>query len=143
MNPSPDQHDRRLAYALLRILLGVNIALHGIARLLGGPSHFESKIEAQFAHSPLPHPALVAFAVILPWVEAFLGFFLLLGLATRLALIGGSLLLILLTFGVCLVQDWSAAGTQLLYGIAYALLLFLRGYNGWSLDAWRERRSRS
>ena len=141
MNPSEEIDDRRLAYALLRVFLGVNIAIHGAIRLWAGPALFQSKLEAQFAHAPLPHAAVAAFALLLPWAEAILGLLVLLGAATRLALIGGALLMIVLTFGSGLVQDWSAAGIQLIYALAYALLLFLRSYNGWSIDAWRHRRT--
>jgi len=141
MTPAQELDDRRLAYALLRAFLGVNIAIHGVSRLWAGPAVFRSKIEAQFVHAPLPHAAVAAFALLLPWAEALLGLFILLGAATRLALIGGAILMIVLTFGSGLVQDWSAAGIQLTYAIAYALLLFLRSYNGWSIDAWRQRRS--
>jgi thiosulfate dehydrogenase [quinone] large subunit len=138
MTPAQELNDRRLAYALLRAFLGVNIAIHGVSRLWAGSALFQAKLEAQFAHAPLPHSALAAFALLLPWAEAILGLLVLLGAATRLALIGGALLMIALTFGSGLLQDWSAAGIQLTYAIAYALLLFLRSYNGWSIDAWRQ-----
>jgi thiosulfate dehydrogenase (quinone) large subunit len=141
MSPTQELEDRRIAYALLRAFLGVNIAIHGLSRLWAGPAVFQSKIEAQFAHAPLPHAAVAAFALLLPWAEAILGLLVLVGAATRLALIGGALLMIVLTFGSGLLQDWSAAGIQLTYAIAYALLLFLRTYNGWSIDAWRQSRS--
>lgn len=139
MNGSQQLRDRTIAYSLLRIFLGVNIALHGVSRLLD-PSKFQGAIAAQFAKSPLPHPAVLAFAIVMPWLEALLGFLVLFGLWTRLALIGGAALMIVLTFGSCLIQDWQIAGTQLLYQIAYSVLLFLRGYNHWSMDALLSRR---
>ncbi|MGB7171730.1 MAG: DoxX family protein [Acidobacteriaceae bacterium] len=141
MSPTQELDDRRIAYALLRVFLGVNIAIHGVSRLSAGPAVFQGKIDAQFAHAPLPHAAVAAFALLLPWAETIVGLFVLLGAATRLALIGGALLMIVLTFGSGLVQDWPVAGIQLTYAIAYALLLFLRSYNGWSIDAWRQSRS--
>lgn len=130
-----ESRDARAAYALLRLFFGVNIAMHGISRLLAGPAMFQGKLEAQFAHSPLPHAGVVAFGLILPWVEAVLGLCLLLGFRTRLALIGGGLLMVVLTFGSSLLQDWQIAGVQLIYAIAYAALLFLRRWNGYSLDS--------
>jgi thiosulfate dehydrogenase (quinone) large subunit len=133
-------HDRTIAYALLRILLGVNIALHGISRLLN-PSKFQGMVEAQFAHAPLPHPAVAAFAVVLPWAESLVGLLILAGLWTRLALIAGASLIIILTFGSSILQDWQIAGIQLLYEIAYFILLSLRSYNHWSADALLRRTS--
>jgi thiosulfate dehydrogenase (quinone) large subunit len=53
---------------------------------------------------------------------------------TRFSLIGGAMIMIALTVGSCLIQDWQAAGLQLFYQIAYSALLFLRRYNNWSAD---------
>jgi len=130
-----DRRDRRLAYALLRILVGINLIMHGVSRMLMGPSVFAEKLTAQFGHSPLPLRGAWAFGMVLPAIEALLGMLLLLGLRTRAALVASLFLMMLLTLGVALVQDWSAAGLQLTYGLVLAALLFLSRYNGWSLDA--------
>ena len=42
--------------------------------------------------------------------------------------------MLVLTFGSSLVQDWAAAGTQLMYALVFSALLFLRRYNSWSVD---------
>jgi thiosulfate dehydrogenase (quinone) large subunit len=134
--------DRTIAYALLRVFLGANLALHGVSRLLG-PSKFEASIEAQFAHSLLPHPTVVALALLLPWAESLIGSLILVGLWTGVALAAGALLMIVLTIGSCLIQDWPAAAMQLLYQMAYFILLFLHGFNHWSADSLVHRRFRS
>jgi thiosulfate dehydrogenase [quinone] large subunit len=141
MTETEELKDRYTAYALLRIILGVNILMHGVSRLLAGSSVFVAKITTQFAHTSLPHWSLIAFAMLLPWVEALLGLLLLLGLRTRSALIAGSLLMLVLTFGSSLVQDWGIAGLQLTYAIAYFGLLFLLNYNRYSLDGAFAKRS--
>lgn len=138
MNERQEARDRVLAYALLRAFLGVNIALHGLSRLFD-PAKFQAGIEAEFAHSPLPHGAVAAFTAVLPWVEALIGLLLVVGWQTRRVLIAGALVMIALTFGTCLVQQWEVAGLQLIYAIAYSLLLFLYEYNGWSVDGWMRR----
>ena len=142
MNENHELLDRTIAYTLFRIFLGVNIAVHGISRLLD-PSKFQGTIEAQFAHSPLPHPALAAFALALPWAESVIGLLMIVGLWTRLALTTGASVMIALTFGSCLIQDWQVAGIQLIYQIAYFLLLFLGNLNHWSADAFFGRGMRS
>jgi thiosulfate dehydrogenase [quinone] large subunit len=43
--------------------------------------------------------------------------------------------MVVLTFGSSLVQDWSAAGAQLMYALVLSTLLFLHRYDGWSVDA--------
>ncbi len=131
--------DERLAYALLRIVAGTNLMMHGVSRMIAGPGEFAAKLVTQFTHAPLPPWSVWAFGLVLPPMEGLLGLLLLIGLRTRATLVAATLLLLVLTFGSSLVQDWSAAGTQLTYAAVYAALLFLRRHNSWSADAWMQR----
>jgi thiosulfate dehydrogenase [quinone] large subunit len=132
--------DHRIAYAMLRLVVGVNLMMHGVSRIIAGTSAFAAKLVMQFEHTPMPAWSVWGFALMLPSLETLLGALILIGLRTRATLIAASLLIVILTFGSALVQDWSAAGTQLLYAAVYAALLFLIRYNGWSIDAWMKRR---
>lgn len=134
MEAALGNEDQRLAYALLRIVVGLNLMMHGISRMLIGPGVFASKLVGQFAHAPLPVWSIWSFGMVLPAIEALLGLLLLIGLRTRAALVAGSLLIMVLTFGSALVQDWPATGLQLTYALVYSVLLFLLRYNGWSVD---------
>jgi len=134
-----DIRERRTAYALLRLAVGVNLTMHGISRMISGPGEFAAKLVIQFTHAPLPAWSVWVFALMLPSIETILGLLILLGVRTRAALIAAVLLIALLTFGSALVQDWNSAGIQLTYAMAYSALLFLRRYNGWSVDAWMQR----
>jgi len=136
----PNDRDKMTAYALLRVTLGANIAMHGFSRLIAGSADFANKLVTQFSHAPLPPSLVSLFGRNLPWLEGFFGLILIIGLRTRAALIGGALLIVVLTFGSSLIQDWQAAATQLLYAAVYAALLFLLRFNGWSIDALIERR---
>ncbi len=126
--------DEVIAYVLLRVVAGVNLLMHGVSRLLAGKDAFSAHLAEQFAHSPLSQPLVHAFGTALPAIEGLIGLLLLIGLKTRWALVAASLLMAVLTFGSSLVQDWAAAGTQLIYALVFAVLMFLRRYNGWSLD---------
>lgn len=126
--------DGEMAYLLLRVLLGLNIAMHGIARILAGPGHFAASLLPEFQKTPLPQWSVYGFGLALPWVEAIIGLLLLAGLQTRAALVSGLLVMVALTFGTALRQDWTIAGTQLLYGLAYAALLAFAGYDRYSVD---------
>lgn len=128
-------NDGVVAYTLLRLTLGTNIAMHGLSRLTAGPNAFADKLLKQFAPSSLPPILVHLFGQALPWVECLFGLLLLLGLRTRAALIGGASLILVLTFGSSLVQDWQAASIQLTYAAVYAALLGLLRFNRWSLDA--------
>lgn len=124
------QVDRHMAYALLRAIIGVNLAVHGISRLLAGPYAFAASLAGMF------HAAwsVMSFGLVLPWVEAALGLLILFGFATRFALIAASLTILVLTFGSTLRQDWESAGLQLIYAAIYASLLAFRRENAYSID---------
>lgn len=130
-----DSSDQRLAYALLRMVVGLNLMMHGVGRMIAGTDTFAAHLVGQFAHTPLPSWTIWGFGMVLPAIEALIGLLLLLGLRTRAALVAASLLIMVLTFGSGLAQNWAAAGLQLTYALVYSALLFLLRYNGWSLDA--------
>jgi thiosulfate dehydrogenase [quinone] large subunit len=127
--------DIALAYLMLRATIGVNIAIHGLSRLLAGPSGFAHSLVPLFQATPLPVWSVLGFGLALPWVEAAIGLLVLVGLRTRLALTGGALLILVLTFGTTLRQDWAGAGSQLIYAVIFAVLLAFRERNGYSLDS--------
>jgi len=134
--------DAVIAYAILRLSFGANIMLHGLSRLLAGPSGFLNYLNHYFEHAPLiPKGFLPVFGAVLPPVETVLGLLLLLGLFTRFALIAGGLVMAALVFGTNLAQDWSVAGLQLIYCFLYYYLLAHRSEkNLWSLDRWVRRK---
>jgi thiosulfate dehydrogenase (quinone) large subunit len=130
--------DALIAYAILRLSFGANILLHGLSRLLAGPSGFLAYLNHYFEHAPLiPKSFLPVFGAVLPPVETALGLLLLLGLFTRFALIAGALVMTALVFGTNLAQDWNVAGLQLIYCFLYYYLLAHRSEkNLFSLDRW-------
>lgn len=123
-----------LAYALLRLTLGVNIFGHGLSRILSGPATFASALTKQFESTPLPHFAVELFGYALPWLEASIGLLILAGALTRFALAAGALMIVVLTFGSTLLQDWQAAGLQLIYAVVYFVLLAAVQNNRLSVD---------
>lgn len=136
----PAGSDLSLAYALLRITMGTNITLHGISRILAGPASFVSSLVKQFESTLLPHFAVQGFAYALPWLETTIGLLLLFGALTRVALMAGALLIVLLTFGSALHQDWDIAGLQLIYALVYFVLISFSQYNSLSIDGLLSRR---
>jgi len=133
--------DFAIAYPLLRITLGINIALHGVSRILAGPATFVAGLTKQFANTGLPTFAVQGFGYTLPWLEASIGLLILFGAFTRVALIAGALLIAVLTFGSSLHQDWDVAGLQLIYAVVYFILIALRRFNWLSIDFLVGRRS--
>jgi thiosulfate dehydrogenase (quinone) large subunit len=132
--------DERLGYVLLRLALGVNLLMHGVSRILMGPGDFAFKLQTQFANSMLPAAGVRVFGILLPGVEALLGFLILIGLRTRVALVAASLLMMVLMFGAAMIQDWSATATQLVYAAIVSGLIVLQRFDGWSVDVWLRRK---
>jgi len=124
-----------IAYSILRVAFGANIFLHGLSRLLNGRAAFLAYLNHYFEHAHLiPTVMLPIFGAVLPWVETILGLLLLLGLATRIALIAGAIVMIVLVIGTNLAQDWEVAGLQLIYCFIYYYLLARIDLNAYSLD---------
>jgi thiosulfate dehydrogenase [quinone] large subunit len=131
--------DRRLAYLLLRLTLGINMLLHGAVRLpaLGA---FAAGMVQQFADTLLPAMAVRLFGLVLPFMETAIGLLLIVGLWTRWTLIAGGLLIAALVFGTALRSDWETLSIQMLYAIIYYLLLAERTSDYFSLDTVRTKR---
>jgi thiosulfate dehydrogenase (quinone) large subunit len=128
--------DRKLAYVVFRLTLGINLLIHGTSRIFGpGVEGFASKTMSEFAGSPLPLGPVHAFLTILPFAEFMLGALITVGLFTRWALTLGGLLITALIFGTALRNDWSTVGIQMIYSITYYILLLNHADNGFSLDA--------
>ena len=132
------QLDRRLAHGILRLALGVSMLMHGVVRVpnLAG---FADGIVTSFAETPLPALSVRLFALSLPFVEAGIGFLLVLGLFTRWALVAGGLVMTALVFGTALRSDWATVSIQMIYAAIYYLLLAGKIYNYFSLDTVRAK----
>jgi thiosulfate dehydrogenase [quinone] large subunit len=131
--------DGIIAYAILRLTMGINMALHGLTRIADGTGAYAAGLTTQFSDTILPAFSVTAFGYVLPWAEAVIGLLLMAGLATRAALIAGGLLMSVLTFGTVLRQEFATAGLQLTYSLAYFFLLTYCSRNGFSLDAMSAR----
>ena len=133
-NPVP--LDRCIAHALARFGFGVNIALHGLVRL-PHIAQFSAGMEKEFAATFLPGGLVYATGFLIAIGEAAIGLLLIVGWLLRPALVAGALLIILLLFGVCLLQKWDVASLQLTYLAFYAVLLATISNDRFSIDGWR------
>lgn len=117
------EKDAALAYALLRITLGLNICMHGVVRWASGLGKFSASLMTMFQNSPMPSWTIASFGYALPILETVIGGAILVGFETRRALTTGMILMLLLMFGSSLRQDWQIVGLQLIYSVTYAILL--------------------
>jgi thiosulfate dehydrogenase [quinone] large subunit len=125
---------KSLAYALLRIALGVNFAGHGLIRIYNGVGSFAASTAEHLAKSPLPHSVTLSFSYAIPFLEAVLGLTLILGVFTRIALVCGAVFMMALTIGVTSNQQWDVASQQLLYSVIFFLLLYFTEHNDLAVD---------
>ena len=132
--------DRKLAYLVFRLVLGVDTFTHGLVRMLGpGVEGFASGTTKAFAGTPLPAGLVHAFLFAVPYIELILGALILLGLFLRWSLVVGGLLIGIFVFGTSLRSDWPTVSIQVIHAIVYYLLLANRGDDWFSLDGLRSK----
>lgn len=131
--------DRALGYLVLRLGLGLSVMLHGMVRL-SIYNLFVNETVKQFAPTFLPPTSVRLLAYVLPFIESILGFLVLIGAGTRYALFLGGLFMLVLLFGMNILQQWAIVEIQLVYVLLYFLLLVLRDWNDYSVDGLMRRR---
>ncbi len=115
--------NNQLAQLVIRIGLGINMMMHGLVRI-PKLSAFVTKTEAGFASTILPTILTRGFLYALPFVELAIGIMILLGgQFTKWGYFAGGLTIGALLFGTTLKEDWSGAGSQMVYIIAFYLAL--------------------
>lgn len=133
------KHHREVAYAVLRITVGVMFLFFGASKFLNGVGGFVDGLHERFAESPLPGFLVTVFATMLPFLEVILGTLLVLGLYTSAALAATGLLLVALAFGTVMEPDFAGVARNVNYALVVFVLLWLVDHNRYSLD---ERRTR-
>lgn len=73
--------DSAWAYLLLRMTIGTNICIHGMSKDHGGVTSFAHSLLPLFEETPLSSWLVIAFGLILPFLELVLGMLLLLDCA--------------------------------------------------------------
>ncbi len=134
-----DWNDGERAHLVLRITLGINIAVHGLQRLPHSGSFADSMVR-DFLATPLPGWSVWAFGAVLPTLELVIGLAILLGARLRAALFLGGCLIAALVFGTCLREKWDLVGIQMLYALIYFVLAARAADARLCIDAFRSPR---
>jgi thiosulfate dehydrogenase [quinone] large subunit len=130
-------NNREVAYALLRITLGMIFMTTGTGKFLMGVGNFAAALQQEFA-GKLPAILVTIFSNALPFAEVTFGALLVLGLFNRVALVLVGLLLMALTFGKVVTNDSATVAGNLVYVLIVFALLWLADYNGYSVDRLRK-----
>ena len=125
--------NRILGYFIMRLIIGVNLFVHGLVRLpkLQGFSHWMVK---HFEKSMLPTILVKPFSLSIPFIELIIGLLLILGLKTEKTILAALTLMLFLVFGSCITETWDWAAYQMIYGIFLYILLVDIDHNDISLD---------
>jgi thiosulfate dehydrogenase [quinone] large subunit len=125
---------REIAYALLRVTMGVIFLFFGIGKFMGGISNFVGGMNQLFS-GKLPAFMVMPFAYFLPFGEVIAGALILFGLFTRAGLTLSSLLLVGLTFGTVMLGEAPTVAHNLQYALVNFVLMWLLDLNRYSLDS--------
>jgi len=121
-----------ISFLLLRLAIGASFFGHGLVRL-PKLAAFSGGMVTTFKKSMLPELLVTPFSYALPVAEFLIGLLLLSGLFTKAAAIAGSVVMLVLIFGTCMIENWEALPSQLIH-IAFlvTLLQFIQS-NSWAL----------
>ena len=126
-------------YALFRMSLGMDIFMHGFARILTGVGLFVAQTEKPFVHTIIPMPVVHSFLKVLPFFEFAIGGLLILGLFTMEASITGAAIMIILIFGMGSRQEWANVGNEMVYAAWYFVLIAFNENNWLCMDRLRTK----
>jgi thiosulfate dehydrogenase [quinone] large subunit len=130
---------REVAYALLRVTVGVVFLFYGIGKFVSGINNFVGGMNQQFS-GKLPAFMVMPFAYAIPFTETIAGALILLGLFTRVGLVLTGLLLIGLTFGVVMLGQAPTVAHNVQYALINFVLLWFVDMDRFSIDSllWRK-----
>ena len=137
MNP---ESSYRIAYALFRITLGVNMFFHGFMRIISDTGSWVEGQVVTFSDSFLPEMWVRIFLHVLPYYELVLGALLTLGLFTWCTSVAGALMMLVLLFGNTTRQDWGTAGNNMHYTLYFCILIAANAWDSYCLDNRRAAR---
>ncbi|MGJ8677444.1 MAG: DoxX family membrane protein [Akkermansiaceae bacterium] len=106
--------NQQLAYVFARVAFGLNFFIHGLVRM-PKMSGFANGVIGKFEDTMLPVWMVTPMAWLIPPAELILGLALILGLWTRLSLIGTASVMLLLLTGSCFMENWGIVGSQMVY----------------------------
>lgn len=136
MQEQPDSttiFDRQMGFAVLRVVLGMNMLGRSLVRI-PEINDFASGMAENFADTILPGSFVFVYAFVIVITELVIGVLLVLGWKTRWALVTMGILLLTLTFGQVLQQSFGTLANILIYVFAVSFLLFNTRYDHFGID---------
>jgi len=125
--------NRKWAYLLSRLAIGLSFFGHGLVRLpkLNG---FSNWMVGQFSKSMLPEILVVPFSYALPILEFVAGLMILIGFFTKQGLLLAGAVSLALIFGTTMIENWEALPSQLIHVAFLSVLLAYLPDNSYAVD---------
>ncbi len=124
---------QQTAFALLRISMGINFLGHGLVRF-SKLNSFKDWMITTFQDSLIPSFAVRIWGSTLPFLEFGIGALLILGLFTYRASIAGAVVITILLFGSCLIEQWEWVGFQMIYILFFYFIISNVDKDLWALN---------
>jgi thiosulfate dehydrogenase [quinone] large subunit len=121
------------SFLILRLTIGASMFGHGLVRL-PKLAMFSNWMVGTFEKSILPKTMVTAFSYLLPIAEFTIGLLLISGLFTKPALVAGGVVMMILIFGSCMIENWEILPSQLIHAAFFAVLLQFAANNTYALD---------
>ncbi|WP_312422435.1 DoxX family membrane protein [Epilithonimonas sp.] len=122
-----------IAYLMLRLVAGISFFGHGLVRL-PKLNAFSQWMTGNFSKSMLPQNLVTPFSYALPVAEFTIDILLILGVFSPKVIIAGWVVMLLLMFGTCLIENWEALPSQMIHAIILIALYQFIAANSISLD---------
>ncbi|WP_210149367.1 MauE/DoxX family redox-associated membrane protein [Chryseobacterium scophthalmum] len=106
--------DFKTAFFFLKLPIAISLLGHGLVRIPKLHT-FSEWMVTTMEKSMIPKLVIVPFGYVLPIVEAILGILLLINFKTKYTLYSALVLMSILIFGSCSIENWSAIEAQLLH----------------------------
>lgn len=106
--------DFKTAFFFLRLPIAISLLGHGLVRIPKLHT-FSEWMVTTMEKSMIPKLVIVPFGYVLPFAEAILGILLLINFKTKYTLYSALVLMSILIFGSCSIENWSAIEAQLLH----------------------------
>ncbi len=106
--------DFKTSFFFLRLPIAISLLGHGLVRIPKLHT-FSEWMVTTMEKSMIPKLVIVPFGYVLPIVEAILGILLLINFKIKYTLYSALVLMSILIFGSCSIENWSAIEAQLLH----------------------------
>jgi uncharacterized membrane protein YphA (DoxX/SURF4 family) len=132
----------------ISLILRIAVASHFAAAVvpkwstgLAGLQGIVDSFAATFKDSWLPAPLVAWHARVVPFIEALIPVWLILGYRLRLAWAVTALFLVTLAFGMLVVREYAVAANNFLYVMIACWGLYFSQYDRLSVDGWLRKES--